>query len=115
MSSLTQKLGVLLKLRNITPAQLTRTANLSRPTMSRIMHGHVPSDESLNRIAEALEVSSGYLRGGYALPAHLTEEDVLTLADRRNLPYLRLVREAAGKWITPEDLRIIIEVIERHP
>lgn len=110
-----KKIRALLKLRGMTPAQLTRAANLFRSTMSRIMRGHIPSEETMNRIAEALEVSPGYLRGGYKLPDWLGEEDILTLADRRNLPYLRLVREAAEKGLTPEDMRYLMEVIETVP
>jgi len=52
-----KKIRGLLKLRGLTPAQLGHVAGLSRSTMSRIMHGHIPSDETLNWIAEALEVS----------------------------------------------------------
>ncbi len=110
-----KKIRGLLKLRGLTPAQLGHVAGLSRSTMSRIMHGHIPSDETLNWIAEALEVSPGYLRGGCQLPDWMAEGDDLTLADRRNLPYLRLVREAAEKGLTPEDMRYLMEVIETVP
>jgi len=108
---LSEKLINLLELRSMTPAQLGHSANLSRSTMSRIMRGHMPSDETLRRIAEALEVSPGYLRGGYRLPAHLTEEDVLTLADRRNIDYLRLVREAAERGLTAGDLHNLMGIL----
>jgi hypothetical protein len=67
------------------------------------MHGHIPPtppDATLALIAEVLEVSPGYLRGGYQLPAWLTEEDILFLADRRNVELLRVVGDAAerGGW-----------------
>lgn len=114
MSRLTQKLGVLLKLRNITSAQLGRAANLSRPTMSRIMRGHVTSDESLNRIAAVLEVSPGYLRGGYQLPTHLTEGDVLALADLRNMPLLQLVREAAERGVAVVEIKKLMEIMKQY-
>lgn len=57
------------------------------------MRGHVPAEETLNRIAAVLEVAPDYLRGGYAIPAHLAEDDVLFLADFRNVPYIKMVRE----------------------
>lgn len=84
--TLSEKIRALLKLRCLTPAQLTRDAGLSRPTMSRIMRSHVPAEDTLNRIAAVLEVAPDYLRGGYAIPAHLAEDkdDVLFLADFRN-------------------------------
>ncbi|MFZ5596095.1 MAG: helix-turn-helix domain-containing protein [Bacillota bacterium] len=104
------KLRLLLKIRSITPTQLGRAAGLSRATMSRIMRGHIPSDQTLARIAEVLEVSPGYLRGEGQLPAHLTEEDVLTLADMRCLPYLRLVRELAERGVAAGELRELIQI-----
>lgn len=67
--------------------------------MSRILHGHHPATATLNRIAEVLEVSPGYLRGGYPVAGWLTEEDILFLADRRNVPLLQLVREAAERGL----------------
>lgn len=109
--TLSEKIRALLKLRGLTPAQLARTANLSRPTMSRIMHGHMPAEDTLNRIAAVLEVSPGYLRGGYSLPAHMTEEDVLALADLRNMPYLRMVREAAERGLTAGDLHNLMGIL----
>jgi len=78
------------------------------------MHGLVPSNETLNRIAAVLEVSPGYLRGGYTLPDWLTEEDVLTLADLRNLPYIRLVREAAERGVTEEEMKKLITIIQQY-
>ena len=101
--------------RGMTPAQLGRAACLSRPTMSRVMHGHIPSDENLNRISIVLEVSPGYLRGGYVMPEHLTEDDILFFADLRNIPYLKLVKEAAEKGLTPEDFKNIVDIIEKIP
>lgn len=109
------KIRLLFKKRGMTPGQLTRAAGVSRATMSRIMRDHMPSDETLKRIAAVLEVSPEYLRGGYTLPVHLTEDDILTLADTRNLTFLRLVREAADRGLCPEDLRKLIDIIERHP
>lgn len=107
---LSSKLRTILKVRSMTPAKLGRAANISRPSMSRIMRGHIPSGETLARIAEALEVSPGYLRGGYTLPAHLTEEDIMTLADMRCVPYLRLVRELAERGVTAGELRELIQI-----
>lgn len=112
---LESKLRTLLKLRSMTPAQLGRAAGISRTTMSRIIHGHIPSDETLNRIAVVLEVSPGYLRGGYTMPVHLTEEDVLFFADLRNLPYIKLVCEAAEKGVTVEEIRGLVEIILAYP
>ncbi|MFZ5652681.1 MAG: helix-turn-helix domain-containing protein [Bacillota bacterium] len=110
---LSSKLRTILKLRSITPAQLGKAAGISRPTMSRIMRGHIPSGETLARIAEALEVSPGYLRGGYTLPAHLTEEDIMTLADLRCVPYLRLVREMAERGVTVGEMRELMNIMKK--
>lgn len=55
------------------------------------MNGHIPADDTLNRIAAVLEVAPGYLRGGYTLPKHLNEDDILLLADLRNVPYTKMV------------------------
>lgn len=109
------KIRHLLKSRGLTTAQLRRAAGISRATMHRILHGQVPADSTLTRIAEVLEVSPGYLRGGYQLPAWLTEEDVLTLADLRNIPLLLLVRETAGRGVTAAELQKIIDLIEKNP
>lgn len=108
---ISSKLNILLKRRNLTPSELTKAANLSRATMSRIMRGHMPAEDTLSRIAAVLEVSPGYLKGGYTLPVHLTEEDVLTLADLRNLTFLRMVREAAERGLTAGDLRNLMGIL----
>ncbi len=92
-------------------SHLRTAAGISRATWSRIMTGHIPSDRTMARIAEALEVSPGYLRGGYQLPAWLTEDDILTLADRRNVEQLRVVREAGERGVTVEELKKLIEII----
>jgi|AutmiccBRH37_all_1029493.scaffolds.fasta_scaffold00360_48 transcriptional regulator with XRE-family HTH domain len=110
-----EKIRGVLNRRGMTPAQLGRIAGLSRPTMSRIMRGHIPSEDTLARIASVLEVTPGYLRGGYTLTTHLTGEDLLTLADLRCLPYLRLVRGLAENGVTAEDLRKLIDILEKAP
>jgi glutaredoxin 2 len=69
----------------------------------------------LARFAAALEVSPGYLKGGYTMPAHLSEDDILLFADLRNLPYLKLVREIAERGVTAEELRKLVEIIEKNP
>ncbi|MCL6479873.1 MAG: hypothetical protein K6T65_15995 [Peptococcaceae bacterium] len=79
--------------------------------MSRIMAGHIPAPETLSRIAEALEVSPGYLRGGYQLPAWLMEEDIMFLADRQNLPLLWVVREAWERGVTVGELRRLVDIM----
>lgn len=113
--TLSEKIRTLLKLRNYTSAKLGKAANISRSTMSRIMRDHIPSDDTLIQIATVMEVSPGYLRRDYTLPEWLTEEDILTLADLRNLPYLRFILEAAEKGLTPEDLKNIIKAISYTP
>lgn len=85
-----EKIHLLLGLRKFTPSKLRYLAGLSRPTMSRIMRGHVPSNDTLLKIASVLEVSPGYLSGGYSLPHHLTEEDVISLADFKNATYFKM-------------------------
>jgi transcriptional regulator with XRE-family HTH domain len=86
---LEEKIKVLLKKRGLTSVQLRAATGLSRATMSRILRGHVPAGATLARIAEVLEVSPEYLRGGYQLPAWLTEEDIMFLASQGNAPLLR--------------------------
>jgi len=71
----------------------------------------MPADDTINRIAAVLEVAPGYLKGGYTMPAHLTEDDILFFADFRNVQYIKMVRESAEKGITAEDLRKLIGVI----
>lgn len=108
---LSDKIKRLLTLRGMTNGQLTRAAGISRATMSRIMKGnHQLAEETLQKIANVLEVSPAYLRGGYVLPPHLTEEDILFLADLRNIPYLILVSDAARKGLTLEDLRELTDI-----
>lgn len=100
-----EKIKRLLALRNMTTGQLTRTAGISRATMSRIMKDdHRLADDTLEKIAAVLDVSVVYLRGGYVLPPHLTEDDVLFLADMRNVPYLKLVREIARIGVSVKGL-----------
>lgn len=89
-----------------------RAAGMSRATMSRIMSDeHQPNQSTLQKIADELEVSPAFLRGGYVLPAHLTEDDILFLADMRNIEYLKIVSEAARKGLSAEDLRKLIDII----
>ncbi|MCL6479886.1 MAG: helix-turn-helix transcriptional regulator, partial [Peptococcaceae bacterium] len=80
------KIKALLNMHGMTSAQLRQVASISRATWSRIMAGHVPSERTLARIANALDVSPGYLHGGYQLPAWLSEEDIMFLAGRKNAP-----------------------------
>ena len=56
------KIRAVLDRRGMSPAQLGRAAGLSRSTMSRVMHGHIPSDENLKRISKVLEVGT-YVAG----------------------------------------------------
>ncbi|MHB8918796.1 MAG: helix-turn-helix domain-containing protein [Desulfocucumaceae bacterium] len=104
------KIKALLKLRSLSSVQLRTATGLSRATLSRIMHGHTPAPATLARIAAVLEVSLGYLKGGYTMPEHLREDDILFLADMRNVPLLRLVREAAEKGINADDFRKLIDI-----
>lgn len=109
---LNEKIKKLLILRNMKPSQLTKTAGLSRPTMSRIMKGNQRlSEGALEKIANVLEVTPGYLRGGYTMPSHLTEEDILFLADLRNAPYLELVADVARRGLSVEDLRKLLDIL----
>lgn len=112
--NLPTKLLNLLALRGFTPSHLRTAANISRPTWYRILRGHIPSDRTLSRIAEVLEVSPRYLRGGYRLPAWLSEEDVLFLADRRNVELLQMVREAAGRGLSVDDLRRLFDILNKE-
>jgi len=77
------------------------------------MRGHVPADSTLIRIAEVLEVSPGYLRGGYYLPGWLSEQDIMFFVDRRNVELLQMVREAAIRGVSPEDFKKLLEIIEK--
>lgn len=108
---ISEKIRALLQLRGLTPAQLRAATGISRATMSRIMQRHTPAPATLERIAAVLEVSPGYLRGEYQLPAWLTEEDILFLADMRNLPYIKMVRELAVKGLTAEELRKLLDIL----
>ena len=109
-----EKMQTLLKMRGMTPAQLSRATGVSKPTISRIMHGRIPCDDTLARIAGALEISTGYLKGGYTMPAHLSEDDIMFFADLRNIPYIKLVREVAEKGVTAEELRKLVEIINKN-
>lgn len=109
-------LKAMLNYRDLTPTYLHHATGLSRATITRIMAGRAPSDRTLTLIADAMEVSPGYLRGDKCqLPAWLTEEDIIFLADRRNVPMLRVFREAAGKGLSSEDFKKLREIIERYP
>lgn len=110
---LEEKIKVLIKKRCLTPALLRQVAGLSRATMHRILQGHQPAPKTLARIAEALDVSPGYLRGGYQMPAWLTEEDIMFLADRRNVELLQIVRRAAQGGVAIEDLQKLIEILSK--
>lgn len=107
-----EKIRILLKKRKMKPGDLTKATGLSRSTMCRVMKDdHVLSEDTLQKIASALNVSPEYLRGGYILPDHLTEEDIIFMACLENVPYLKLVKEIADKGIVPEDLGNLIKIL----
>lgn len=111
---LAEKIRRLLTIRGMTAGQLARSTGISRATMSRVMkkdHDHRISEGNLLKIANALDVSPLYLRGGYRVPGHISEEDILFLADLRNKRYIKLVSEIARKGITAEDLKILINIL----
>lgn len=108
-----EKISVLLKKREMTHGDLTRAADLSRSTMCRVMKAdHVLSEDTILKIANALNVTPGYLRGDYAMPSHLTEDDIAFLVDLRNTPYLKLVKELVDKGLTVQDLQSLIRILK---
>lgn len=81
--------------------------------MSRIMNNenHRLADDTIEKIAAILEVSAGYIRGGYVMPCHLTEDDVLFFADFRNVPYIKMIKGFADQGVSAEDLRQLVDII----
>lgn len=110
-----QKIRVLLKKKGLSPTQLRMITGLSRSTISRLMAGHIPSDKNLSLIADALDISPGYLRGNYKIPDWLSEEDVLFLSNRKNSLYLHLIRESVGRGLTLGDFEKLIQIIINTP
>lgn len=111
--NLSEKIKRLLALRKMTANQLGKAAGISRATMSRIMNNenHRLADHTIEKIADILEVSVGYIRGGYVMPPHLTEDDVLFFSDLRNVPYIKLVKGFADRGVSAEDLRKLVDII----
>jgi len=85
---LAEKIRRFLAIRGITAGQLVKATGLSRATMSRVMkkgQDHRISKSNLLKIANALDVSLFYLRGDYRVPGHISKDDILFLADLRNV------------------------------
>lgn len=106
---------MLLRKKGISPKQLRMITGLSRATISRLMAGHMPSNKNLSLIADALDVSPGYLRGNYKIPEWLSEDDILFLVDQKNSIFLQLIRESVERGLTIDDLEKLIQIIINNP
>lgn len=111
MGNLSKKVRAILLLRGMTPAHLRQAAGISPATWSRIMSDKLPADRTIIRIAAALSVSPVYLRGGYHLPKHLTEDDILFFADYENIKYLKMIKECVDKGLSYDDIKKLIDII----
>lgn len=113
------KILELLKLRKMTLAELRKEAGISRATMSRLMNdpkGYMPSDRTVKKIAEVLEINPLYLMdenvvGPEEFFPYLTEDDLRFFMDLKNLPFIKLTKEAAEKGITPEDMKKLVDIL----
>ncbi len=113
------KILELTRLRKMTLAELRRAADISRATMSRLINdpkGYTPSDHTVEKIAAVLEVNPLYLKddnviGPEEIFPYLTGDDLKFFMDLKNLPFIKLTKEAAEKGISPEDLKKLVEIL----
>lgn len=113
------KILELLKLRKMTMADLRKEAGVSRATMSRLMNdpkGYAPSDHTIKKIAEVLEINPLYLKdenviGPEEIFPYLTQDDLRFFMDLKNLPFIKLTKEIADKGISPEDMKKLVEIL----
>lgn len=113
------KILELVKVRKMTLVQLRRAAGISRATMSRLINnpgGYVPSDDTIRKIAEVLEINPLYLMdenvvGPEDIFPYLTEDDLRFFMDLKNLPFIKLTKEMAQKGISPDDMKKLVEIL----
>lgn len=113
------KILELLKLRKMTLSDLRKKACISRATMSRLMNdpkGYAPSDQTVKKIADVLEVNPLYLKdeniiGPEEIFPYLTEDDLRFFMDLKNLPFIKLTKEVAEKGISPEDMKKLVDIL----
>ena len=100
------------KSRNMTMKQLGEVLGVAESTISQYETGKRQADnEALLRLGEFFDVTVGYLLGAET-------EKAPTPQSERQMPsidpaYFRVIQDAQGKGLTPEDLRIAIDFLDR--
>lgn len=112
-----EKIAEMLKLRQMTQADLAKTSGLAKSLVSELVNGKKDSVnmDTVIKLAKALNVHPNYLIeentiGPAVILEHLDKKHIAFVSDKKSAPYIVLSKKAAEAGVSPHKLEKLLEV-----